>query len=808
MRSRTSRFNRSCWSLWVMALVVVPTNSYANHVISGLVPNSATAGGAAFTLTVNGTGFGNLLLTSTVQWNGSARPTTFVSSTQLTAAITAVDIANSGTAQVTVLNQPVVGQAETSPPVAFTINNPVPVVSSLNPTSVLEDGPNFTLTVNGSNFVADSRVRLDNSNQNTTFISSTQLTVRIQDNDIRDPGTLTITVVNPNPGGGTSNALPLTVTSSLTISTNSPLPPAVTGSPYSQTLAAAGGLPPYSWSITTGSLPAGLALGPSTGVLSGNPSASGSFNLTVQVSDSGQPVPQTATKAFSLVVSAGAPALTITTASPLPGGVVGVSYSQTLNATGGQAPYSWSVVAGSLPAGLALAPSTGVLSGTPSASGSINFTVQASDGAQPTPRTTTKVFSLTVTANVPVLSTLNPSSTIAGGPAFTLTVNGSNFVSNSVVRWNEVNRTTTFVSGSQLTAAIPSTDIATVGAANITVLNPGPSTSNALTFTISGPGLTVTTNSPLPQGTVGASYSQTLAASGGAPPYAWSLTSGSLPTGLTLNPSSGAIGGTPSEVGSFTFTVRVSDSASASATKQFQLSIGSNSAPILTISGVSDAVEPVQQPSLEITLSSNHPSPISGQLTLRFTSNADVSSDDPSIQFSTGGRSVNFSIPANTTRAVFSNGLSTIAFQTGTVSGTIELAASGQSGGSGTPLPPVSRTLTLSRRSPSITRLNIATRSASGFELAVTGFSTPRSLTQVTFLFTAAQGASLETSTVTLGLATPAATWFQSQTSATLGGQFRLLMPFVVQGELSAIQSVSVTLTNGEGNSTASSVQF
>ena len=158
--------------------------------------------------------------------------------------------------------------------------------------------------------------------------------------------------------------------------------------------------------------------------------------------------------------------------------------------------------------------------------GSINFTVQVSDGAQPTPQTSTKIFSLTVTATAPILNTLNPSSTIAGGPAFTLTVNGSNFVSNSAVRWNGVNRTTTFVSSSQLTAAIPATDIATVGTASITVLNPGPSTSNALTFTISGPGLTITTNSPLPQGVVGTSYSQTLAASGGTAPYAWSLTCG------------------------------------------------------------------------------------------------------------------------------------------------------------------------------------------------------------------------------------------------------------------------------------------
>ena len=248
--------------------------------------------------------------------------------------------------------------------------------------------------------------------------------------------------------------------------------------------------------------------------------------------------------------------------------------------------------------------------------------------------------------------------------------------------------------------------------------------------------------------------------------------------------------------------MRVSDSASISSTKQFQLSIAVNATPAFTIVGPSDSIEPAQQPSIEITLTSALPSPISGQLTLSVTPNADVASDDPSIQFSTGGRTINFSIPANATRAVFSNGAPNIAFQTGTVSGQIELTASGRSGGSSpTLLPAAIRILTLSRRSPAITRLSIASRTPSGFELAITGFSTPRSLMQATFRFTAAQGASLETSTVNLNLATAAATWFQSQTAATLGGQFRLIVPFTIQGEMTAIQSVSVTLSNSEGTS-------
>ena len=107
-----------------------------------------------------------------------------------------------------------------------------------------------------------------------------------------------------------------------------------------------------------------------------------------------------------------------------------------------------------------------------------------------------------------------------------------------------------------------------------------------------------------------------------------------------------------------------------------------------------------------------------------------------------------------------------------------------------------------------MTRLIIASRTASGFELAITGFSTPRSLTQATFLFTAAQGANLQTSTLTSTLGTAATSWFQSPTGTSLGGQFRLSMPFTVQGEVTAIQSVSVTLTNGEGSSTPFTIQY
>ncbi len=178
--------------------------------ITGLVPNSATAGGAAFTLTVNGTGF---VSTSSVWWNGAQRTTQFVSATQLTAAISAADIASAGTANVVVQN-PAPGGGS-SPASTFTINSatPAPTLASLNPSAVVAGGTAFTLTVTGTNFANNSTVNWNGSARTTTFVSATQLTAQIPATDIAAAGTAAVTVVTPAPGGGTSNALLVTIAS-------------------------------------------------------------------------------------------------------------------------------------------------------------------------------------------------------------------------------------------------------------------------------------------------------------------------------------------------------------------------------------------------------------------------------------------------------------------------------------------------------------------------------------------------------------------------------------------------------------------
>src|SRR5206468_2995317 len=190
--------------------------------ISSLSPASALFGGADFTLTVNGSGFMN---GSTVQWNGAPRTTTFVSATQLTAAIPAADIVTAGTASVTVVT-PAPGGG-TSAAQTFPVDNPIPTITGLTPTSATAGGAAFTLTVNGTGFVNGATVRWNGATRTTTFVSAIQLTAAITAADIAAVGTANVTAVTPTPGGGTSAAQPLSV--------NNPAPTLTSVSPATAT---------------------------------------------------------------------------------------------------------------------------------------------------------------------------------------------------------------------------------------------------------------------------------------------------------------------------------------------------------------------------------------------------------------------------------------------------------------------------------------------------------------------------------------------------------------------------------------------
>jgi len=376
----------------------------------------------------------------------------------------------------------------------------------------------------------------------------------------------TVTLTDSLGVSAPSKAFKLKVTGGLGITTPSPLPQGEVTIPYSQTLTASGGTNSgFTWAITSGLPPAGLSLS-AGGVLSGTPTAAGSSNFTVQVTDSGG---GNATQNFSLTIIA---ALTITTNPTLPQGEVGAAYSQTLTATGGQAPhvYTWSVISGSLPAGFALT-AGGVLSGTPgsTALGTASFTVRATDSAG---GTATLPMSLAIIAG-PTITTAPtlPNGTVGG--TYTTTLAASDGTKPYI--WSITLGVLPAGLSLDANAGTISGTAKVTGASNFTVQvidAKGVTATKQFSITISG-GLTITTAPGLRNASIGLAYSATLSAAGGTPPYTWIVNSGSLPTGLTLNSSTGAISGLPSSSGSFKFTVQVTDSASGTATKQFTLNV-------------------------------------------------------------------------------------------------------------------------------------------------------------------------------------------------------------------------------------------
>ena len=194
------------------------------------------------------------------------------------------------------------------------------------------------------------------------------------------------------PAQSSSVNLALTVVAfGIRITTNS-LPDGQVGSPYSTTLSAAGGTAPYTWTLTSGTLPAGLQLDSATGVISGMPTAtSNATPLTFSVTDSSSPaVSATANLTLSVVLVP----LAITTTS-LPDGQVGTAYSTMLTSSGGTGAVTWTLTAGTLPDGLQLNAATGLISGTPTTTVAAAVTFTATDSGSPV-QTQSAAFTLTV----------------------------------------------------------------------------------------------------------------------------------------------------------------------------------------------------------------------------------------------------------------------------------------------------------------------------------------------------------------------------------------------------------------------------
>lgn len=419
----------------------------------------------------------------------------------------------------------------------------------------------------------------------------------------------------------------------------------------------------------------------------------------------------------------------------------------------------------------------------------------------------------------PTITNLSPSSATAQGPSFNLTITGTGFASGATVKWtNSSGQVTTLTpsgaSSTQIVVSIPASLIASAGTAQVAV-TVGTQTSANSPFTI-GQTATISNLSPSSTTAGGSAFNLTINGTGFASgaTVKWTNSSGQI---TTL---------TPSSISSTQIVVSIPASLIASAgTAQVAVTVGSvtsgNSAftisqiaaPPLTLTLSSTPANVTVQPTLNLTVGSAPSTQLTGTLTLGFTPDANnlpAKYIDPAVQFAgpPSGTSLNFTIPAgSTTVSLPNNGQ----FSQGTVAGTLTITMTALNAGSASVLPSAkpSTTVSVARQAPAITSVSIINRTSSGFTVDVVAYSTTRDLSSATYTFTAASGSQLSgnTSFTVPSITSAANTWFAGSSGLSSGSRFDIQVPFTFTGSASAIGSVSVTLTNSVGTSTAVSGQ-
>ncbi|MGO4798119.1 putative Ig domain-containing protein [Pseudomonas sp. W22_MBD1_FP4] len=582
---------------------------------------SASGGDAPYTFNVNSLPSGLSLNTSTGQISGTP---TAAGAYSFTATVTD---SNGATGSITYS-----GTVSAALPVASAVSATVAANSSANP---------ITLSLSGG--AATSVAVASAAAHGTATASGTTITYT-PTAGYSGADSLTYTATN---AAGTSSpaTVTITVTAPTLVITPATLGAFTVGSAYSTTLSASGGSAPYAFSASN--LPSGLTLSPSTGIISGTPSAPGAYSSTITVTDSngatgsitfsgtvsvalpvasavsatveanssanpitlnlsggaatsvavasaaahgtatasGTSITYTPTAGYSgadsftytasnasgtsspatVTITVTAPTLVITPAT-LGAFTVGSAYSTTLSASGGSAPYAFS--ASNLPGGLTLNPSTGIISGTPSVPGAYSSTVTVTDSNGATGSIT---FSGTVSVALPVASAVS-ATVAANSSANSIALNLSGGSATNVAIASAAAHGSAVASGLSITytpsAGYSGADSFTYTASNAS----GTSSPATVTLTISAPTLLVSPAS-LGAGTTGSPYSAAVSASGGTAPYTYSVTSGSLPTGMSLNAATGAISGTPTTNQTANFTLTVTDANGASGTQAYSINI-------------------------------------------------------------------------------------------------------------------------------------------------------------------------------------------------------------------------------------------
>lgn len=373
--------------------------------------------------------------------------------------------------------------------------------------------------------------------------------------------------------------------------------PGLTVGPVSTGIATAGGILPLTFAVTSGTLPSGLSMNTSTGAITGTlpvSSANASYGFSITVTDASN---ASAVRPYTGTINAGTSLLTInsTTLSQF---IAGVAYSYPLVITGGSSPYTFTISSGSLPTGVSLNPASGTLSGTPAvttAGQSFAFTVTTTDASNQTAnKTYTATVASSTAASLVIASTTIPAPNAGSPYVAAISVSGGtppytfNISSGSLPSGLTLNASSGLITGTPEYSTKGSAYLFTAQVTDTTNL-----TTSATYPGFVGTYTTALTPTTLPSAIPSANYNGFISTTGGQAPYIYSLTSGTLPVGLSLNASTGVISGTvaESEAGiTRNFTIKSVDANSVQTSTSYALTTNNFSVTI-TNGSLANAIE-------------------------------------------------------------------------------------------------------------------------------------------------------------------------------------------------------------------------